>query len=289
RIMERHQRNRSANRKILAYLGMTFLYPSSFDNLLFASQLMQSEAIRYGVEHWRRHRGRCMGAIVWQLNDIWPGASWSSIDYFGRWKVLHYTEKRIFAPVLLSVEERGELDQHPDINELEPRATEKTCRMNLSNESLSPVSGTVRWQLRDPDASVLREGSFEITVPPLTAQWLPLLRFDEADVTRHYFSCAFYQDGQCVSSSTALFCAPKHFIFADPRLSCEVCKDEITVSACAYARTVFIESDDADMVLSDNGFDLNADSRTVRVLRGNPVHLRARSVYSIDKPAPTVG
>lgn len=84
RVMERHQRNQAANGKILSYLSQTFRYPNSFDDLLYASQLMQAEAIRYGVEHWRRNRGRCMGAIIWQLNDIWPVASWASIDYYGR-------------------------------------------------------------------------------------------------------------------------------------------------------------------------------------------------------------
>ena len=83
RVMERHQRNEGANGKIMNYLSQTYLYPSTLDILVYASQLLQAEAIRYGVEHWRRHRGRCMGAIYWQLNDIWPVASWASIDYYG--------------------------------------------------------------------------------------------------------------------------------------------------------------------------------------------------------------
>ncbi|MDE7048720.1 MAG: glycoside hydrolase family 2 protein, partial [Lachnospiraceae bacterium] len=89
RVMEMHQRNRAANGKILNYLSATYLYPKDFDHLLYASQLLQADAIRYGVEHFRRYRGRCMGTVVWQLNDIWPVASWASIDYYGRWKALH--------------------------------------------------------------------------------------------------------------------------------------------------------------------------------------------------------
>ncbi len=283
RIMERHQRNRSANGKILSYLSRTLLCPSSFDDLLYASQVLQAEAIRYGVEHWRRHRGRCMGAIVWQLNDIWPGASWSSIDWYGRWKLLHYAEKRFFAPVLLSVEEHGEVDQKPDINELAPAKVEKTCRMNLANEGTETVSGTVRWQLRAPDASVTESGSFDISVPPRSALWLPELSFEDADPTACYFSCTFEMDGAAVSSSSVLFCAPKHFRFADPRLEVSARGDEVTVRACAYARAVCIEGSDPDLLLSDNGFDLNAESRTVRVLRGRAEGLRARSIYSIGR------
>ncbi|MDE5679706.1 MAG: glycoside hydrolase family 2 protein, partial [Lachnospiraceae bacterium] len=94
RVMEMHQRNTAANGKIMKYLAQSYLYPKDFDSLLYASQLLQAEAIRYGTEHFRRFRGRCMGTVVWQLNDIWPVASWSGIDYFGRWKALHYAERR---------------------------------------------------------------------------------------------------------------------------------------------------------------------------------------------------
>lgn len=79
--MEKHQRNAGANGKILNYLQQTFRYPTEFTTLLYASQMLQAEAIKYGVEHFRRNRGRCMGAIYWQLNDCWPVASWASVDY----------------------------------------------------------------------------------------------------------------------------------------------------------------------------------------------------------------
>ena len=100
-VMEKHQRNQSANGKIMNYMEQTFLYPNDFDTTLYASQLLQAEAIRYGVEHFRRNRGRCMGTVIWQLNDCWPVASWASIDYCGRWKALHYYAKRFFAPVTI--------------------------------------------------------------------------------------------------------------------------------------------------------------------------------------------
>ncbi|MGN0977961.1 MAG: glycoside hydrolase family 2 protein, partial [Faecousia sp.] len=101
-VMEKHQRNASANGRIVSYLSQMYLYPGTLDGLVYASQLLQAQAMQYGVEHWRRNRGQCMGAIIWQLNDCWPVASWASIDYFGRWKALHYYAKRFFAPVLIS-------------------------------------------------------------------------------------------------------------------------------------------------------------------------------------------
>lgn len=281
RIMERHQRNGAANGKILAYLAQTFKYPTSFDDLLYASQLLQAEAIRYGVEHWRRHRGRCMGAIIWQLNDCWPVASWSSIDYYGRWKALHYAAKRFFAPVMISAEEEGELSQNPKINEYRTTPIERSVRLNVANETMQPVTGTVHWALRTPDAAILREGSETVTVPALSALWLDKLIFDDATLTGHYVSFSFTVDGETISEGTAIFCAPKHFDFADPHLTADIHGDEIIVRASAFARQVWIESDDADMLLSDNAFDMNAGEKRVKVLRGKAENLRIRSVFHL--------
>lgn len=98
-VMESHQKNPSANGKVMTYLAANFRYPARFDDLLYVSQILQGCAIRYGVEHWRRYRGRCMGTMYWQLNDIWPAASWSSIDYGNRWKALHYMAAKFYAPL----------------------------------------------------------------------------------------------------------------------------------------------------------------------------------------------
>ena len=95
-VMEKHQRNYGGNGKIAKYMQAAYRYPENFSDFVYASQLLQADGIRYGVEHYRRNRGRCMGAIYWQLNDCWPVISWSSIDYYGRWKALHYYAKRFF-------------------------------------------------------------------------------------------------------------------------------------------------------------------------------------------------
>ncbi|MBR4459302.1 MAG: glycoside hydrolase family 2 protein [Clostridia bacterium] len=283
RIMERHQRNKSANGKILNYLSQTFRYPNSFDNLLYASQLLQAEAIRYGVEHWRRNRGRCMGAIIWQLNDCWPVASWASIDSLGRWKALHYAAKRFFAPVMISVEEQGELSENPHINEFHPEPIERSARVSVANESREAFSGTVRWQLRTPDGAVVREGCETVTVPALTSVWLDKLTFDDASLTGHYFTCTLEKDGTEISRSSALFCAPKHFEFADPGLTVEADDKNVTVTAKGFGHSVYIESDDPDLLLSDNFFDLSCESVTVQVLRGSTKGIRVRSVYDMAR------
>ncbi len=281
RVMEMHQRNKAANGKILNYISENYLYPKDFDNLIYTSQLLQADAIRYGVEHWRRNRGRCMGAIVWQLNDIWPVASWASIDYFGRWKALHYAEKRFFAPIMISCEEVGEMTERPHCID-EPVRIEKSARLNVANETMHPaVKGIVKWALRDPKARILKSGEAELSVPALSSCWLDKLDLSFCEELRNYFSYEFYMDGELVSGGTSLFTAPKHFEFADPGLKVTVNGNAITVKAEAYAKSVELSCEVGDMKLSDNYFDMNAGEATVYILEGNPAGIKVRSVFDI--------
>ena len=278
-IMEKHQRNASANGKIAEYLSQIYLYPSSFDAFVYASQLLQAQAMQYGVEHWRRHRGRCMGTLVWQLNDCWPVTSWASIDYFGRWKALHYYEKRFFAPVLISCEEEGTLNRN-SVN-AEPASLKKSARLNVSNETATEFRGLASWSLRAPDASVLQEGAFPVTVSPYSAAWTEELDFSGEDTYGCYFAYSLEDEkGVRAGGGTVLFCAPKHFRFADPKLEARREGDEIVITAQAYARSVEIRCN-PDAVLEDNFFDMNAGTRRIRVLRGRVDQVSARSVYDI--------
>lgn len=281
-VMEKHQRNDSANGKILNYLSQTFLYPANLDTLVYASQLLQAEAIRYGVEHWRRNRGRCMGAIYWQLNDCWPVASWSSIDYYGRWKALHYVSRRFFAPVLLSCEEKGTLTQRQNINaELGEEDVERSIRLNVSNETMQPVHGLVRWALRNPQAEIVEQGEVPVDVPALSACWLEKQVFRDAGLHDHYVSYELLDGETAISSGTALFCAPKHFHFADPHLKVRMDGDLLIVSAEAYARQIELICEDGEVLFEDNYFDLNSGERSIRMLRGKGTKFSVRSVYDI--------
>lgn len=292
RVMELHQRNTSANGKILNYLSQTYLYPRDFDQLLYCSQLLQAEAIRYGVEHFRRFRGTCMGTVVWQLNDIWPVASWASLDYYGNWKALHYAEKRMFAPVLLSCEEHGEIDQKPYVNTL-PHPIDISADLHVANETGEPVSGMVKWTLRLPDSSIVRQGEFQVTAPAYGGAWLPHLDCNDIDPLKVHLEYALYIDGTNVSSGTTLFCAPKHYAFLDPKLKVCVEGDRVTVTAANYAKSVSVETETGILRLDDNFVDMEAGTRTFRILPGRDFTegadaaalasgaYRARSVYEI--------
>lgn len=279
-VMEKHQRNAAANGKIMNYMEQMYLYPTNLDALVYASQLLQADAIRYGVEHFRRYRGQCMGTIIWQLNDCWPVASWSSIDYYGRWKALHYYEKRFFAPLLLSCEEESTLSQDPNPN-VEPYELKKSIRLCVSNDSPKDETVEVFWELRDNYANILKEGKETVHVEAFSCRWLEKQSFQEADEFSHYVSYRMEKNSEIISSGSVLFTVPKFFHLIDPQLQVRLEGDEIVVSARTYARAVEIRNKEDNLILSDNFFDMNAGERRIRILHGNPEGLEVRSVYDI--------
>lgn len=281
-IMEKHQRNGSANGKIMNYMQQTYRYPSDFETLIYASQLLQADAIRYGVEHFRRNRNesRCMGAVYWQLNDCWPVVSWSSIDYCQRLKALHYYARRFFAPIMISCEEEGMMNSGQELVRL-PFGFPKSIRLNVANESMKKESVSVRWQIRDAAANVLSDHETVVEVLPLTCVWLEKIELPDIDIYNEYVSFQAVIKDEVVSEGTVIFSYPKYFRYENPKLRASVEGRRITVYAKKYAKSVEILNDNEDLILSDNYFDLNGGSKTVEVLRGSTDNLRLRSVYDI--------
>ena len=282
-IMEKHQRNGAANGKIMNYMQQTYRYPSAFDTVIYASQLLQADAIRYGVEHFRRNRNdsRCMGAVYWQFNDCWPVASWSSVDYCQRMKALHYYARRFFAPIMISCEEEGMINSGQELVRL-PFEFPKSIRLNVANESMQDETIVVKWEVRDTLAKVLRAEETTVEVPALTSVWLEKVELPDIDIYSEYVSFRALKEGVVVSEGTVIFSYPKYFRYEDPQLQATVDGNRITVSANSYAKSVEIVNDNEDLILSDNYFDLNADSKTVEVISGHIDKLRLRSVYDIS-------
>jgi len=282
-IMERHQRCKIANGKIINYMYQTFLYPNDFDTFIYASQLLQAEAIKYGVEHFRRNRGRCMGAVYWQLNDCWPVASWASIDYFFRWKALHYYAKRFFQPLMISCHEEGMLTQNPNANS-QPAfkaAMEKSFRLCVANETTEEKKLSVKWQIRDKKAKILSEKTIPVKVAALSSLWLEKTKVPEIKQDDEYLSYQLFDGNAVISEGTVIFSLPKFFHWENPNLSYKINGDTITVKAASYAKSVEIQNRNQDIVLSDNYFDMNAGEKKIKILSGNPGKLKLRSVWDI--------
>ncbi len=206
-VMEDHQRCVGGNGKILAYVSRYFRCPEGLESLVHLSQASQAEALRHGIEHWRRNRGRCMGSVFWQYNDNWPVASWSSVDHAGRWKALQYQARRSYAPLLLSAfvpEESVPADPPPGSLSL-PGAEGEAARerkrrrdaerlpapdgnghydprpavaeIHLSNETRGAVRGRVLWELIDERGAALERGSADAGAGPFSSALAARLDF----------------------------------------------------------------------------------------------------------------
>jgi len=260
-IMEHHQRNASGNGKIINYMTDHFRLPKDFPSLVYLTQILQAEAVRTGVEYWRRNRRCTSGTLYWQLNDCWPVASWASLDYFGRWKALHYAARRFYVPVLLSAEEEG-----------------TTVTLYAASDLTDAWVGTARWSLETLGGEVLASGQEAVVVPAVGAVELCALDFasqvmadNERDVVLVY---ELWQSGSRISMGVVPFVQSKHLALPIPDLSVTIEETAdgfaLKVSAQKLARFVWLtlENDDperdANIVFSDNFFDLPA-GRSVTV------------------------
>ena len=147
-VMEHHQKNARGNSIITEMFTRYFRMPESFESYVYLSQVQQALAITAAVEYWRGIRPHCMGTLYWQLNDTWPVCSWSSIEYGGTWKLLHYAARRFYAPVLLAAHVKDGRLHVRLTNDLQKEAR---CRATVS--------------LVDFSGSMLSREDFDLRVP----------------------------------------------------------------------------------------------------------------------------
>ena len=277
-IMEMHQKNASGNSLMVGQMLDTFRLPKDFVSLVYLSMALQAEGIRYGVEHWRRHPDRVAGILYWQLNDCWPVASWSSLDYFGRWKALHYAARRFYAPLMLSIEDKP------------PKQG-----VYVSNDLLKPWEGSVRWSLGTLAGEVLASGQSPVKAAPQAATQVCTLDFSDRisddNIRMLVFIAELYQGNRFVTRQTAGFTPIKHLSLADPAVTVELRgeRDQLIVELTSRSLALLVEVSltGADVVFSDNYFNLPA-GRTARISCSLPAGwtlsrarkaFRLRSVY----------
>ena len=251
-VMELHQKNNNGNRFIINQMTASFQIPSSFEKLMYMSMVLQAEGIRFGVEHWRRNKNRVSGTLYWQCNDCWPVASWASLDYFGRWKALHYSAKRFYAPVLLSLFDEG---THIGIH--------------LTSDLTADWQGEIKWRLETLNGKVLEQGSKQAMIPALLSH--EIIAVDLPVPAESKRECVFvaelWQGSDLISTQIAPFVPNKHLKLQNPRLSVNVSENSdqllFAINAKSLARYVELKLAGADVVFSDNYFDLPAHQTRV--------------------------
>ncbi len=258
-VMKSHQKS-TGNELILHYIDDNFRKPKDFESTLWVSQIMQAYGIQWGAEHWRRERPASNGVLYWQYNDCWQGQSWSSVDYFHRWKALHYAARRFYAPLLVS----GEADEK-----------KAEVRLFVCSDLMKDSRGTLAWTVTDTDGKPLAEGSEAVEIPKQTSRMAKAVSVADALATvgkgRLMVWSTLTVDGKVASENLTLFVRPKDLALSDPSLKADVAADgdgfAVTLTAGRPALWAWVSLDGIDATYSDNFAHVRPDRPVViRVL-----------------------
>ncbi|MDM8528354.1 glycoside hydrolase family 2 protein [Anaerolineales bacterium HSG24] len=245
-IMEHHQRSGIGNSTIMHYMLDWFRLPTAFKSILWLSQIQQGMAIKYAVEHWRRTMPRGMGTLYWQLNDCWPIASWSSLDYYGRWKALHYMARHFFAPLLISGLEDSETNQ---------------VEIHVTSDRLVEQSGQVSWQLTTVNGDLIERAELEVQIQPNQNNRFGTLdlqaHVDKYGVRNLMLWLSLGVDGTAVSTNLVILSRPKHLELVSPNISTELTEInsqqyQLTLTSDKPAMWVWVMVETYEAKLSDN-------------------------------------
>lgn len=247
-VMQAHQKNKGGNERILTYMLREYHEPKDFASFVYLSQVQQAEIIKIGAEHLRRQRPRTMGSLYWQLNDCWPVASWASIDYYGRWKALHYYARRFYDDVLIS-----------------PFLHDDKVDVYVVSDKLQSLSGTVHMRLLDFSGTVLLEQTKDVQVP--TQSNAIYFSVDKSalaakgDLRKSFLVFDLEMGGKRVSRNLIFFDRMQNLeLPVMPKIEASLGKGgdayTITLQSAKLARSVYLSFGDLDVQASDNYFDL---------------------------------
>jgi len=259
-VMQAHQKNKGGNERILTYMLREYREPKDFASFVYLSQVQQAEIIKIGAEHLRRQRPRTMGSLYWQLNDCWPVASWASIDYYGRWKALHYYARRFYDDVLIS-----------------PFLKDDKVDVYVVSDKLQALAGTIHTRLLDFSGNVLLEQTKDVQVPAQSnAIYFSVDKAALAakgDLRKSFLVFDLDVAGKRVSRNLIFFDAMHSLdLPVAPKIDVILSKAgedyTVTLKSAKLARNVYVSFGDLEVQSSDNYFDL---------LPGEPVTIRLKT------------
>ncbi|WP_296606017.1 glycoside hydrolase family 2 protein [Roseibium sp.] len=256
-VMDIHQRNAGGNARIVETLQRYFRFPDTFEDMVYLSQVSQGLAMKTAIEFWRSNNPRCMGTLYWQLNDTWPVASWSSLEYGGNWKVTHYLAKRFFAPVLVTAQ---------------PDASTGEVVLFAVNDTPDTVSLKLDIRALRFDGKLRSLGEEQIACPATGSTEIMRLAPGElaAGEFLHFTWCDPSEQHQ--GENEYLPNRPKDYQFSQPRLSLDTRDGDLFVST--DRPVLFVTYDHGgSTIYEDNCFTLLPD----RPRRLKPVRKRGQS------------
>lgn len=266
-----HQKNGNGkgNPMILDKMKGYFRPPKDFESSLWLSQILQSYGMNIGIEHWRTDWPKSSGSFVWQYNDCWPGPTWSSIDFYGRWKAAQYGYRRVYAPVMIA-----------------GLANEKDggVQVRVASDLTNAAQANVTWRLTDLTGKILASGASDLALPAGTsAQECPPLQLDdelEKVGREHALLWLKITAGDQTNSNVVFFTRPKNLNLVNPEISTHIAAGkngyDVTITSKAPALWTWLETPDADARYSDNFVHLFPDEPvTIHVTPSKPMKLEA--------------
>lgn len=245
-VMEHHQKNNRGNQIIFESFSRYFRVPEGFENQLYLSQVQQALAIQTATEYWHSCRPVNMGVVYWQLNDLWPVASWSSITYSGRWKVLHYAAKRFFEPV----------------HAAGFRLKDGTLKVTLTNDTAKAVKGTLTLAWYTPEGTPVASESVKTEVGADSAKEARVWTSAELPAATGHFLEVTFVHAEGTSRSTVFLTEPKRIDLPNPQLTFHVEETpsglEVVVKAEKPAFWVTLDQGALAGRFDDNGVTLLA-------------------------------
>lgn len=247
-VMNAHQKASIGNFLIKKTMALYYKVPEKFEDLIYAGLILQGKGMRHGIEAHRRHRPYCMGSLPWQLNDSWPVVSWSSIDYYGNWKAMHYQIRRAFAPVLVDAIKEG-----------------NNLSYYIMSDRLTDEELTLNLELMDFNGKVYRKQKVDGLLPANTSKLFYQEPVEQALAGRDSATTFMHmvvksKKGEVLSDEIYYFAHPKDQLLPKTPLQWQVKQKkgycEVTVKADKLARDIFIEVPVQGVRFSDNFFDL---------------------------------
>ena len=249
----------AGNDRILHYLREGYGDPASFSDFAYLSQVFQAEGISLAALHHRASRPRTMGTLYWQLNDVWPGASWSSIDYFGRWKALHWHIRRAFQPIAVAA-----------------LRLDARTRVTVVSDSLTPSRGELRLRVMDLEGRVLRDERQPVEIAPgaatLVNEYPDETLLGRSDPARTVAVVDLIVGGRSISRGEVYFAPAKSLALRKDAVTASIRPDvkhqRIDLTAKHFVRGLWLDFGDLDVELSDNALTLLPGERVSVQVRG---------------------
>lgn len=248
-VMASHQRSGIGNLRIRQYMEQHYQIPENFEQLLYVGQLLQADAIKMAVKTHRSDMPYCMGSLYWQLNDVWPVASWSGIDYYGKWKALHYAAKEAMKNQIINVAVEGGKLLFYGISD-HPGKTAAVLRLNLAD-----FSGLSLW---NRPVKVTLPANSSAMVYSLDLKDLPL-NFREKEVV---LTVSLFVGSNMIDQEFVYFAEPKDLKLPDPGIKTRISqKGEnfvIEIATQKFCKNLMLISDNTNVQFSENFFDMQA-------------------------------